>query len=647
MDLSGKRFGPYSIIRQLGRGGMGEVYEVEHRVLRKRYALKLLREDFSKQSESIRRFELEAEVMAKLEHPHIVRVDGFGETDGRLWLQMELVKGVEPEIITLGDYAKQRGGQIPQGEFSGILRQILEGLAFAHSKGVVHRDLKPGNILLEKDAAGALMVKISDFGLARVLGEDFIRSQAQISFSDSLTLSDEKTISDSPTLPLGKDGTSTRALLGTWVYMSPEQRKGDAADMRSDVYAVGVMCYRLLTGKELGRRAISEFGLDKTWDQFVDKALEPEPSARYANGQALLEAFAKTEKKTRRIIALFSAVVLVASAISGMFYLGVWTFKQAAPSNNLVSFTSQPTGLTVNLNSNAVLTVGATGKAPLFYQWRLNGVAIPGATNNSYIMPIVHAADAGDYAVAISNRYNTVTSAIATISVISAPPISASSPLPVIGRSWTNSLGMVFLPLTNTKLLISCFETRVQDFNEYRKATDKPANRPSFKQDRSHPVVNVSWSEAVAFCNWLTAKEQDAGQLGNNQIYRLPLRSEWCQTVPDFKPTNRFVWGDRFDLMPKGSGNVAKYAKEGIYTLPVGTFGFNKLGFADIVGNASEWLGDSSHMGDNRYIIGGAWDSEDDTDFQVTVPPQIPKSISREDVSFRCALDLDAKTVAR
>jgi len=249
-DLSGLNFGQYTIIRQLGRGGMGEVYEVEHRVLRKRYALKLLREDFSRQIESVRRFELEAEVMAKLEHPHIVRVDGFGETDGRLWLQMELVKGVSPTAITLGDYAEQRGGKIPPIEFTAILRQILQGLAFAHSKGVVHRDLKPGNILLSTGANGELLVKISDFGLARVIGEAFIRNQAQISFSNPQTLSDEKTISDDPTMLPGMKGTSTRALLGTWVYMSPEQRKGEVADMRSDVYAVGVICYRILPSRE-------------------------------------------------------------------------------------------------------------------------------------------------------------------------------------------------------------------------------------------------------------------------------------------------------------------------------------------------------------------------------------------------------------
>ena len=596
MDLSGNNFGQYKIIRQLGRGGMGEVYEVDHRVLRKRYALKLLREDFARRSESIRRFELEAEVMAKLEHPHIVRVDGFGETEGRLWLQMELVKGVEPKIITLGDYAEQRGGKIQQREFAAILRQILEGLAFAHSKGVVHRDLKPGNILLERETNGAFMVKISDFGLARVIGEEFIRDQAQISFSDSQTLSDEKTISDSPTLPSGKDGTSTRALLGTWVYMSPEQRKGDAADMRSDVYAVGVMCYRLLTGQELGRRAISEFGLNKAWDAFVDKALEQEASARYANGQDLLESFSKIENKSKQWIVMVACVCLITSAMLGLNHYGVWPF---VPPNNSDITTNQTVSLSVNLNSNAVFTVG------------------------------------------VSNGNSTVTSAVAPLSVVSPPSMTNVPSLPVAEQRWTNYLGMVFLPLTNTKVLMSCFETRIQDFDEYKK---KPANHPYFPQETNHPIVKVSWTEAVAFCSWLSTNKQAASQLGTNQVYRLPLKSEWCLAIPNYQPTNRFAWGDRFSQMPKGLGNVLKYATNGTHTLPVGSFGFNQLGFADIVGNGSEWLGDSIKMGDKRYTIGGAWDSKE-YDFLVTGPPQFPKDLSFEDVTFRCVLDTDAKKI--
>ena len=143
--------------------------------------------------------------MANLEHQHIVRVDEFGETGGRYWLRMELVRGISGQwavassqssvvsspssagqCITLGDYAARQDGRIEQGEFAEVLRQILEALAYAHGKGVVHRDIKPGNILLEKDASGGLLVRVSDFGLARVIGEEFIRSQAQISVTRSL-----------------------------------------------------------------------------------------------------------------------------------------------------------------------------------------------------------------------------------------------------------------------------------------------------------------------------------------------------------------------------------------------------------------------------------------------------------------------------
>jgi formylglycine-generating enzyme required for sulfatase activity len=159
---------------------------------------------------------------------------------------------------------------------------------------VVHRDLKPGNILLEQDAAGSLMVKVSDFGLARVMGEELMRSQAQMSVSRSLgagkTLGRPESIGDAQTLD--GEGGSTRALLGTWEYMSPEQRRGEAADARSDVYALGLMCFRLLTGKELGFKMPSRLvaGLSAEWDVLVEKALEEDPGGRYGSGREMLGA---------------------------------------------------------------------------------------------------------------------------------------------------------------------------------------------------------------------------------------------------------------------------------------------------------------------------------------------------------------------
>lgn len=307
-------FGQYRIIRLLGRGGMGEVYEVEHRILQRRYALKLLPEDFANRPDAIRRFEREARLMANLEHKHIVRVDDYGQTGNRYWLRMELVEGVavgkdkekaktENRCVTLSDYVAIRGGKIEPREFVEILRQILESLAYAHSKGIIHRDLKPANVLIETDSEGKLNAKVSDFGLARVVGEELIRSQAKQSLSRSLgdetTFVQKNTIGDQATLREEKDGTSTRALLGTWEYMSPEQRRGEEADARSDVYAVGLMCYRLLTGRDLSMKLLSQTvaGINPAWDEFVGKALEQEPSARYFNGKQMLEAFEKYKNK--------------------------------------------------------------------------------------------------------------------------------------------------------------------------------------------------------------------------------------------------------------------------------------------------------------------------------------------------------------
>lgn len=344
-------FGHYRILRLLGRGGMGEVYEVEHTTLGRNYALKLLPQEFGTRPDAVARFRREARIMATLEHPHIVHVDDFGETEGRYWLRMELVRGVETRAqnaerkaqgaerkaesaksqaesgaadrsadipvgsvlahadtnvratercLTLGDYAAEQGGKIPQEEFAGILRQILEALAYAHGKGVVHRDLKPGNILLEPDAVGAIRVKVSDFGLARVIGEEFLRSQAQWSAAHSLSLGQARTLGVEPSIgeaqTLGaEEGTSTRAFLGTWEYMSPEQRQGKEADARSDVYAVGLLCYRLLTGLELSRKSIAELvpDADSAWGTLVDQALEPEPAKRFADGAEMLAAFTR------------------------------------------------------------------------------------------------------------------------------------------------------------------------------------------------------------------------------------------------------------------------------------------------------------------------------------------------------------------
>ena len=285
---AGTQFGQYRIIRLLGRGGMGEVYEAEHRVLELRYALKLLPPDFAGRPGALQRFEREAKVMANLEHPNIIRVDDFGETDGRYWLRMELAAGAMragKPLTSLADYAEAHGGKIGQHLFAGMLEHILDGLAYAHERGVVHRDLKPANILLVVDAAGETLVKVADFGLVKLVGEEWLQSQAQISVDGSPSIGEQDTVG------AAQAGSSTRSLLGTYEYMSPEQKRGEEADERSDVYSIGLMTFRLLTGRTSpGLRTPSQIDreLVPAWDDLALRALEEDPAERYRNVNAVL-----------------------------------------------------------------------------------------------------------------------------------------------------------------------------------------------------------------------------------------------------------------------------------------------------------------------------------------------------------------------
>jgi formylglycine-generating enzyme required for sulfatase activity/tRNA A-37 threonylcarbamoyl transferase component Bud32 len=283
----GERLGQYKIIRSLGAGGMGEVYEVEHVTLERRYALKLLPETLDWQGVSLERFRREAKVMANLEHPNIVKVDEFGETNGRYWLRMELAEGVagsDKPVVSLQDLAETHEGKVPQDVLLSILRQILEGLQYAHSHGAIHRDLKPSNILLTTNNEKNTAAKIADFGLVRLVGEEWVRSQAQLSVQRSMSMGDQQTVGGKA----APEGSSTRALLGTYEYMSPEQKRGEEADERSDLYAVGLMTYRLLTGRSLLTKMPSRMGFAEAWDDLIESALEEDASARAASAADML-----------------------------------------------------------------------------------------------------------------------------------------------------------------------------------------------------------------------------------------------------------------------------------------------------------------------------------------------------------------------
>jgi serine/threonine protein kinase len=201
--------GPYRVVKQLGAGGMGLVFEARDTQLDRPVALKVMRPRLALRSSARQRFLREARVAASIEHDHIVPIFQVGENHGVAFLVMPLLKGVSLEALLEAE------AKLPLSEVLRIGREVAEGLAAAHKRGLVHRDIKPGNIFLEQERG---RVKILDFGLARAIeGEGAL--------------------------------TESGVILGTPQYMAPEQAKGEAVDARADLFALGCVLYRAATGQ--------------------------------------------------------------------------------------------------------------------------------------------------------------------------------------------------------------------------------------------------------------------------------------------------------------------------------------------------------------------------------------------------------------
>ncbi len=227
MSLSiGTRLGPYEILAPLGAGGMGEVYRARDSRLGREVAIKVLPHHLSSSPEVRARFEREARIVSSLNHPHICVLHDVGRENGTDYLVMELVEG---ETLA----ARLQRGPLPAAELLRLGAQIADALDRAHRAGVVHRDLKPGNVMVTR--AGA---KLMDFGLAR-LGAPVPGGAGSGAAPADLT--------QSPTLtqPLTAQGT----MVGTFQYMSPEQLEGREADARSDIWALGCVLYEMATGR--------------------------------------------------------------------------------------------------------------------------------------------------------------------------------------------------------------------------------------------------------------------------------------------------------------------------------------------------------------------------------------------------------------
>ena len=207
----------YRVLGRIGSGGMGTVYRAEHVHMRKTVALKLLHPELLVVDEVVARFEREAIAAARIEHPNVVAASDFGKLDdGSFYLVLEYVDGTSLRELL------EKGGALPIQRALRIVQQTVLALGAAHAAGVVHRDLKPDNLMLVSEPDGTDRVKVLDFGIARVAAPDARRDSTQL--------------------------TRVGVVMGTVAYMSPEQATGQAVDARADLYSLGVMFYEMVAG---------------------------------------------------------------------------------------------------------------------------------------------------------------------------------------------------------------------------------------------------------------------------------------------------------------------------------------------------------------------------------------------------------------
>ncbi len=626
-----ERLPGYRVLRRLGAGGMGVVYQVENLALGRMEALKVMKAHLADNKDARRRFLREAQAMAKVKHEHVVIVYHVVDDPQSPYLTMELLDGE-----TLEDRL-QREKRLPAPEVTRIGREIAEGLAAAHDHGLIHRDVKPGNVWLEGERGH---VKILDFGLARV--------------ADG-----------------GAHLTHSGAIVGTPAYMAPEQAGGKVLDARCDLFSLGSVLYRMATGEPAFRgegmmavlKAVAEHqppapcDLDPNLSALVMRLLEKDPANRPASAREVVERFRDLERRPvvptkpaaqpgaggkkrgpRRLwfIAAAAAIVLLALVPVGVLY-GPTLVRIVADKGVIVIETDDKdvevtvkgqSAILIDHQTNREIEITA-GDKEIEVTEKPNGLHLftkkftltRGGTEIVRVHEETAKANASNNPAAKPSAEEITNSIGMKFRLIQPGKFLMGSPKDEQGRDdnegpqheveITKPFYMGAYPVTRGQ-----FEAFTKDTNykteperdgvggEGYNATSQTAEfdpkyswrDPGFTQGDDHPVIDVTWNDAVRFCKWLSRKE--------DKVYELPTEAEWeyaCRAGT----TTRYWCGDR-DADLEGAANIADVSLKRAYknlvttawddgypfTSPVGKFRPNPWGLYDMHGNVWQWCAD-------------------------------------------------------
>ena len=329
----GQMLGAYRIISQVGQGGMATVYKAYQPSMDRNVAIKVLPRQLAESQEFVTRFQQEARIIARLEHPHILPVFDYGESDGVTYFIMRYL-----EAGTLKS-KMEAGRPLSLNEIDRLFTQLAEALGYAHSHGVIHRDLKPANALV--DEQGNLF--LTDFGIAKLLE------------------------SASPRL------TQTDAIMGTPAYISPEQARAQTVDQRSDIYSLGVILYEMVTGRvpftadtplavilmhvsdPLPLPSILKPDIPEPIERVILKALAKEPNDRYANATEFLAAWKRALEDANTVRRAPEKILPPVSPASSA--------RTSAPAPKAIAASGRPTGWIIGCVIGACLLLAVGGAA--------------------------------------------------------------------------------------------------------------------------------------------------------------------------------------------------------------------------------------------------------------------------------------------
>ena len=294
MDISGMGFtdelsslqpgmtlGNLHIVSFIGKGAIGEVYIAQHEILGKQFAVKVIPKGFSPE-EAVEAFKGAARIQTKLDHPNIVKIDDLGEEDMFYWMRMECIEGeVTPENITirsLDDLMRHQKGGLTEEEVAYYVYYVLLGLDHSHNQGIIHAALKPSNVMIAEEG-----VKIAELGVTDLIGH---------AWDDFHLLRQNPLLEPTPFDPLPGFSRQLPTLLNVFEYFSPEQRAGKKPNIQSNLYTVGLMAYRMLTGRhclsiDLPTNVVN--GINPRWDNWMACALAYDPEDRFQSASEMLQ----------------------------------------------------------------------------------------------------------------------------------------------------------------------------------------------------------------------------------------------------------------------------------------------------------------------------------------------------------------------